>query len=130
MGLYVFDTPLAWVKVGHYKPTKGRPHAYYRIAGRGFGALKHPPELDDLLGVEHLRLIAWFPTLGVDVERQLHADCPGRVGEFHPRTNLDAVLRRCDALGVRQDVTEAQRRRALQWGWRQVRRARNRHRRG
>lgn len=130
MGVYVFETPLNWIKVGHYKPTKARPHAYYRIAGRGFGALKHPVELDNLLGVQHLTLVAWYPTLGLEAEKHLHASCPERVGEFHPRNDLSRVLRACDGLGERKHVTSAQRKRAIAWGWARVRRAKRKRKRG
>ena len=126
MGVYVFDTVSDWVKVGHYTATRGRPNAYYRIAGKGFYKLKHPSELDDLLGVQHLTLLAWYPTLGIDVERRIHRECAERVGEFHPRRRLASILETCDALGERKGVTASQRDRALQWGWRKARKARKR----
>lgn len=123
MGVYVFDTPSDWVKVGHYKATPRRPHAYYRIAGRGFQSLKHPDDLEGLLGVQHLVLIAWYPTLGVDVEKRIHQACADRVGEFHPRRRLVEILKECDAVGERGEVTESQKQRALRWGWAKVQRA-------
>lgn len=123
MGVYIFDTVADWVKVGHYKATRGRPHAYYRIAGQGFYKLKHPTDLNDLLGVQHLHLIAWYPTLGVEVERQIHRECAERVGEFHPRHRLASILETCDGLGERKMVTPSERERALRWGWRRVRKA-------
>lgn len=126
MGVYIFDTVSNWIKVGHFKATRSKPNAYYRIAGQGFYKLKHPSELDDLLGVQHLTLLAWYPTLGVDMERRIHRECPERVGEFHPKHRLAAILETCDALGERQQVTECQKHRALQWGWRKARRARKR----
>ena len=123
MGVYIFDTVCDWVKVGHYKATSRRPHAYYRIAGQGFYKLKHPDELNDLLGVQHLQLIAWYPTLGVDTEKCIHRACSERIGEFHPKHRLNTILEFCDALGERKAVSECQKQKALQWGWRKVRKA-------
>lgn len=88
--------------------------------------MKHPHDLDALLGVQHLTLIAWYPELGVEVERMLHRECRDRVGEFHPRHRLGSILATCDALGKRKRVTESQRQRAIAWGWRKVRKAKRR----
>ena len=129
MGVYIFDTQSDWIKVGHFSQTRAKSNAYYRITGRGFGALKHPPELNDRLGVQHLTLLAWYPSLDMEVEKELHRSCPDRVGEFHPRSNLSSVLERCDSLADRKEVTDGERKRALEWGWRRVRAARRRARR-
>lgn len=128
MGVYVFQTVCDWVKVGHHQSTRGRPNAYYRIAGRGFASCVHPPELEGRLGVADLTLVAWYPTLTVVDERALHAHFRGAtVGEFHPVAHLPQLLALCEARGgVRVRVTSRQRARALEWGWRRVRKAKRR----
>ena len=129
MGVYVFQTAGAWVKVGHYLAKPSRPNAYYRIAGRGFQSCVHPAELEHRLGVDDLRLVAWYPSLDRDAEKRLHAASAGRIGEFHPQCELEGILAACDALAPRRAVTEPQRLKALAWGWRKVRKAQRKRRR-
>ena len=127
MGVYIFQTVEKWVKVGHHKATRARPNAYYRIAGRGFHACVHPPELQGKLRVQDLVLIAWYPSLTVDHERLIHRTfAEGKMGEFHTQSHLADILETCDGFGVRVNVTDKQRIRALEWGWRRAARAKRR----
>lgn len=123
MGVYVFGTAGPWVKVGHHAVTPRRPNAYYRIAGRGFEGCKHPPSLDGRLRVQDLELLAWYPSLSLPFERALHSACSERVGEFHPASSLPHILSACDAEGERSTVSEAERKKAIAWGWRKARKA-------
>ena len=125
MGIYLFRCRGApFFKLGHHLATPRRPNPYYRIAGRGFYGCVHPPELDGLLGVADLELVAWYPTLGRSDEREAHRLSSDRVGEFHPLERLDALLAHCDGRGAREAVSSAGRRRALAWGARRARKAR------
>ena len=133
MGVYVFRCRHGpFVKVGHHLVTRGRPNAYYRVAGRGFETVVHPPELDGLLYPEHLTLEGWYPTLAREHETAVHRRfrTAASVGEFHPDEHLAAILASLDAFGGRAEVGEAARRRAMRWGARQVRRALRRRARG
>jgi hypothetical protein len=127
MGVYVFRSAHApWVKVGHHLARPRRPHAYYRVAGRGFESVVHPRELDGRLGVHDLVLEAWYPTLTRADEGRVHRACAraDAVGEFHPLAELDAIRAACEALGgVHAPVSDAQRARAIAWGARRARAA-------
>lgn len=124
MGVYVFRCLRApYIKVGHHLVRPRRPNAYYRIAGRGFESVVHPIELDGKLWPDDLELVAWYPNLTRDDERDAHRLCTTRVGEFHESWEMDAVLALCDARGARCEVDEAARKRAMAWGARRVRRA-------
>ena len=123
MGIYIFQTLSSWVKVGHHKMTKQRPNPYYRIAGKGFYDCVHPEILNEQLGVSHLTLVAWFPNLDMKTEKQIHSCFKGRVGEFHPQASLDAILEFCRTRGEPATVTDCQRKKALEWGWRRARKA-------
>ena len=126
MGVYIFQTVEPWIKVGHHECTRARPNAYYRIAGRGFQACVHPPELEGRLWVQDLTLVAWYPRLTMEHERLVHREfSKGKIGEFHLQSDLAAILDRCDSFGPRAVVTSKQRHRALEWGWRRVRRAKH-----
>lgn len=130
MGVYIFRCLRApYVKVGHHKVTSRRPNAYYRIAGRGLQSVVHPPELDGLLSTNDLSLVAWYPGLTRQDERCLHRACTTRVGEFHPASELETILARCDEMGERVLVTERERVRAMNWGRRRARAAARRRRR-
>ena len=133
MGVYVFRCRHGpFVKVGHHLATRGRPNAYYRVAGRGFETNVHPPELDGLLYPEHLTLEGWYPTLKREHETVVHRRfrTASSVGEFHRDEHLADILGVLDALGAREEVNETARKRAMRWGARQVRRARRRRARG
>jgi hypothetical protein len=123
MGVYVFRCRHGpWVKVGHHRVTPRRPNAYYRVAGRGFHSVVHPPELAVHLNMSDLDLVAWYPELDRRAETRVHRAF-ARCGEFHPDTELDAILRMCEELGgTHVDVSEAARRRAVAWGARRARR--------
>lgn len=129
MGVYVFRSLHApWVKVGHHRATPRRPNAYYRVAGRGFYSVVHPPELAGRLGVHDLELVAWFPALPRAAETAVHRACEqhSRVGEFHGAHELPRILAQCEAElgGVRASVSAAARQRALAWGARRASKAR------
>ena len=130
MGVYVFkclEGP--YVKVGHHLVTRGRPHAYYRVAGSGFQTIVHPAELDGKLYMRHLELLAWYPSLGRDAELTIHRSfLHGKVGEFHRQDDTDAILEHLDSLAERRPITEVQRLRAQRWGYRQIRKARKKAR--
>ncbi len=126
MGVYVFQTVCDWVKVGHHLTRPRRPNPYYRIAGRGFQGCVHPPELEGLLWWENLTLVAWYPSLSPSDERGVHKTFAGRVGEFHSASLLPSILAHLDALGEREGVEEAAKKKAKAWGERRVRRARRR----
>ena len=127
MGVYVFRCLHGpWVKVGHHLVTPRRPNAYYRVAGRGFYSIVHPPALEGKLGVHDLELVAWFPELTRAHERAVHTrGAAVRVGEFHPVDALPAILALLEGPlgGVRCAVSSPARRRALAWGARRARRA-------
>lgn len=129
MGVYVFECEGGWVKVGHHLVTPRRPNAYYRVAGRGFHSVVHPPALEGRLGVHELRLLAWFPNLQRSDELAVHriCDAQSRVGEFHTAEQLPLILAKCLELGgVRADISSPARKRALAWGARRAQRARRR----
>lgn len=94
MGVYVFECLHGpFVKVGHHLVTRGRPNAYYRVAGRGFESVVHPPALDSLLYLQHLSLVGWYPKLTREDETKIHRLFrEGRVGEFHPASDLEGIL--------------------------------------
>lgn len=120
MGVYIFRSRHApWIKVGHHRVTPSRPNVYYRVAGRGFYSCVHPRELRGRLALRDLELVAWYPALGRRDERQLHRAAPqGAVGEFHRLHDLEALLRRADALGARATVGEEERAAAIAWAGR------------
>lgn len=125
MGVYVFRCIHGpWIKVGHHLATPRRPNAYYRVAGRGFYSVVHPPELDGKLGVHDLELVAWFPALTRRDETRVHrAGGARRVGEFHPDDALPGILATLEAEAPRVAVTDAARCKALAWGARRARKA-------
>ena len=103
MGVYVFRIlGTNWIKVGHHKVTPSRPNVYYRVAGRGFHSLVHPPELEGRLGIQHMELLAWFPTLGRRQETKAHKACKTHYGEFHDISDLETVLKSCESNGGAQ----------------------------
>ena len=122
MGVYVFECLHApYIKVGHHLQRRGRTNPYYRIAGRGFQSVVHPEELDGLLYEPHLRLVAWFPNLTREDEREIHtAFKTGKIGEFHRKEDENDVLRILDSKGERKDVSLRSKKRAMQWGTRKV----------
>lgn len=128
MGVYVFRCLHGpYVKVGHHLVTRTRPNAYYRVAGRGFGECVHPEELDGLLYMSHLSLLAWYPTLTRHEEILIHRQFrEGSVGEFHHIDDASEILHTLDSLGKKCTISEAGRMRAVRWGRRQVRRAQRR----
>lgn len=128
MGVYVFRCLHGpYVKVGHHLVTPRRPNAFYRVATSGFQTVVHPAELDGRLYLRDLHLEAWYPALERKHETEIHRSFrEGRVGEFHRLVDLTAVLERLDALSQRRAVTSAEKRKAIRWGVRQVRRARRR----
>jgi len=128
MGVYVFRCLHGpYVKVGHHQVTRRRPNAYYRVAGRGFESVIHPDELTGFLYVEHLQLEGWYPTLAREHETEIHrAYKHGKIGEFHPLDDMPSILQRLDSMGPRVNIGSASRRRAIRWGYKQVRRARRR----
>ena len=128
MGVYVFRCLCGpFIKVGHHLVTRGRPHAYYRIAGRGFESVIHPEELDGHLYMEHLCLEAWYPQLTRHEETMIHRSySEGRIGEFHRLEDMAPILQTLDGLGSRAIVSESARMRAVRWGKRQVRKAKRR----
>ena len=117
MGVYVFriiDTD--WIKVGHHKVTASRPNVYYRVAARGFHSLVHPPELEGRLGIEHMELLAWFPTLGLRHETDAHEACKTNYGEFHNISDLETVLKSCESNGGVQSYSSSEDKElALSW---------------
>ena len=115
MGVYVFGTVGEYVKVGHHLVTPRRPNAYYRVAGRGFFSVKHPPELDGVLGMRDLELIAWYPLLSRADETATHKRCKERYGEFHPKSELESILSFLDGRGERVSLTEADKMKAIRW---------------
>lgn len=125
MGVYVFECLHGpYIKVGHHMATRARPNAYYRVAGRGFQSCVHPSELDGMLYMKHLKLLAWYPTLTREHETMIHRTFrEGRIGEFHPQTNTLAILSALDSHGTNTTITEEARVRAMRWGYRQVRKA-------
>lgn len=125
MGVYVFECLHGpYIKVGHHMATRGRPNAYYRIAGRGFQSCVHPIELDGMLYMKHLKLLGWYPKLTREHETMIHRTFrEGRIGEFHPQTDTSAILSALDAEGKNTLITEEARVRAMRWGYRQVRKA-------
>lgn len=124
MGVYVFRTLHApYVKVGHHLVCPRRPHAYYRVAGRGFESVKHPEELTGRLGMRDLELVAWYPSLTRADECRVHKSCTTRVGEFHEAWELDAILAMCDAVAPRVSISKAEERKAEAWGRRRARAA-------
>jgi hypothetical protein len=125
MGVYVFSCLHGpYVKVGHHMVTRGRPNAYYRIAGRGFASCVHPPELEGFLYVQHLHLLAWYPSLTRDDESAVHRKfASGKVGEFHSKEDAEEILCYLDSLGERKQITDAQKAKAVRWGYRKVRQA-------
>ena len=133
MGVYIFRCLSApWVKVGHHLATPRRPNAYYRVAGRGFHSVVHPPELTGKLGMCDLELVAWFPGLSRAAEMAVHRACEqqSRVGEFHGAHELPRILAQCTELGgVEATVSDAARKRAVAWGARRARAAAKRARR-
>lgn len=131
MGVYVFRSVHApYVKVGHHLVTTRRPNAYYRIAGRGFESIIHPDELHGRTYIPDLVLVGWYPQLTRTVEAEVHRHFSvGRVGEFHRLEDLDEILAWLGARDIHCDVSDAARARAVQWGQRQIRRARRRARR-
>ena len=80
----------------HFAATPRRPNAYYRVAGRGFHSVIHPPELDGRLGVHDLELVRWYPKLTRRDETRVHRACAVRVGEFHPVDELERTIAFCE----------------------------------
>ena len=130
MGVYVFESiHLPWLKVGHHMVAPRRPNAYYRIAGRGFYSVIHPPELDGRLSMNDFRLVAWYPNLLRKDETSVHRLCDKqlRKGEFHPLHEMDLIRQTCEALGGEHIVvTEGERKKAQQWGARRAKQAQRR----
>lgn len=125
MGVYVFRCLHApYIKIGHHLVTRRRPNAYYRVAGRGFESVIHPPELDGLLYLKDLYLEGWYPQLNRHDETQLHKTfSKERVGEFHRLEDLPSVIAMLDSMGEHIRISESSRRRAERWGYRQIKRA-------
>lgn len=133
MGVYVFRSRHEeWVKVGHHKATRARPNAFYRIAGRGFQSVVHPPCLEGRLYVSDLELVAWYPNLERKDETFVHRSCDKerRVGEFHPSDQVPHILRVCEEElgGKRKEVSSQSRKKAIRWGARRVAAAERRRR--
>ncbi|RPF81935.1 MAG: hypothetical protein CBC65_001700 [Rhodothermaceae bacterium TMED105] len=128
MGVYVFKCLHGpYVKVGHHLVARGRPNAYYRVAGRGFETIIHPEELNGLLYIQHLSLEAWYPKLTREEEKMVHKTfTTGKIGEFHRLEDLDGILSYLDGVGSRTALTEDARKKAIRWGFRQVKKARRR----
>ena len=128
MGVYVFRCLHGpYVKVGHHLATRRRPHAYYRVAGRGFESVVHPQGLDGRLRVQDLVLEGWYPALTRQDETRVHRlFAEGHVGEFHRADDLPAILSTLDGMGSRAAVAETERARAIRWGYRQIKRAKRR----
>lgn len=130
MGVYVFRCLHGpWCKVGHHRVTPRKPNAYYRIAGRGFYSVVHPPDVAEHLGVRDMELVGWFPNLDRRAETRVHRACDRtrRVGEFHPVDEIPHILCECAALGgCATRVTSAARRKAIAWGARRAAAARRR----
>ena len=129
MGVYVFESVhSSWLKVGHHLVSPRRPNAYYRIAGRGFYSVVHPPELDGKLSFHDFRLRAWYPSLTRSDELKVHRACDSKenVGEFHPSHELDVILKTCEELGGGESVSlsDKERQTAMRWGLRRARKAR------
>lgn len=126
MGVYVFKCLHGpYVKVGHHLVAPRRPHAWYRVAGRGFYSCKHPESLDGKLGVEHLELMRWYPNLNRVHERAIHRACNERIGEFHPESTLASIIKMCEEqYGAENcEITLKQKARAIAWGRRRAMRA-------
>ncbi len=117
MGVYVFRIlNTDWIKVGHHKVTASRPNVYYRVARRGFHSLVHPPELEGRLGMQHLELLAWFPSLGRRQETMAHKACKTHCGEFHDISDLEFVLKSCESNGgVQAHPSREDKEQALEW---------------
>lgn len=130
MGVYLFrSVHEPWIKVGHHLACPRRPNPYFRIAGRGFHSVVHPPFLDGKLGMRDFVLEAWYPSLTRADEAYLHRTFPvARVGEFHPEGDLPSIIRACETErgGVRVEVSEAERRRAVAWAGKRAAKARRR----
>jgi hypothetical protein len=116
MGVYIFKCKGAdWIKVGNLSITKTRPNVYYRIASRGFYSCKHPVELQGKLSIDDVELVAWYPTLTTKDESEIHKACSASHGEFHPVSDLEAVVEHCDSKGESVPVSRVERARAIQW---------------
>ena len=61
-----------------------------RRALRGFWHLRHPPELCKKL--DEYEVVALFEGGSEELEKNLHRSLGCRVGEFHPETDLAAIL--------------------------------------
>jgi hypothetical protein len=102
MGVYIFNSRHkltngdSWMKVGFHKRKLARFNVYYRLRGRGFRSLKHPPELADKLDVKDVELLHWFPNLKIRDERRLHASLKTKfkhVGEWYLHSDLPDILK-------------------------------------
>ena len=124
MGVYVFRSLHGpWIKIGHHLSTPRRPNAYYRVAGRGFQSVIHPPELDGLLYMKDLCLVRWYPSLTRQDETMVHRTfSQGKIGEFHPVSDEMNIVASLDRIAIHCEVSNASRIRAVRWGYRQVRR--------
>ena len=116
MGVYIFKSlDSEWVKVGHHQITDRRPNVYYRYAGRGFHSCNHPVELK-CLSLADFELVAWYPDLTTIDEKAIHKSGKAyAMGEFHPLHRLEDILKTLDAIGLRVQVGEDEKQKAIQW---------------
>ena len=121
MGIYIFRSLHApFVKLGSYvcRGRRAFDNPWYRIAGRGFHNITHPPELHGKsLSAEGFELVVWFPNLGRREEGKIHrAFAVNRIGEFHPAHEEPLLIEMCEGMGGRsEEVTAEQKVAAFSW---------------
>ena len=93
MGVYVFRSRHGpFIKVGHYSGT----NVYSRIAHRGFHSCVCPRELGGRVNLEDMELMAWFPQLTKNEEREVKKRWKEEriygKSEWFPETSMTSIL--------------------------------------